>query len=160
MTLPTAVFGEEKGAALILVLGWSSLLLPLVGWLYLQAHTDQILAQNLRKELDAFYTAEAGLNFALAATSACDSPACALRGPDGVLGTADDGLVLPGPSDWAPFGDQGRGFRVRVTEADSATVRIRSSGTGWGGGTSEVEALVRWQPDGTKQVFWNQLLEP
>lgn len=153
-------FPQEKGGALIVVLGWSSFLLPLVTWLYFQARSDQLVTQNLRKELDAFYTAEAGLNFALATIADCDSVACAMRGPDCVSGTADDGLVAPGSSDWMPYGDEGRRFRVYLTQVDDTTLRIRSIGSGWGAGTSEVEALVRWQPDGTQHVFWNQVLEP
>ncbi|MCX8071320.1 MAG: hypothetical protein N3C12_02545 [Candidatus Binatia bacterium] len=142
-----------------MVLGWVGLLLPLVSWLYLQAYTDQVLAQNLRRELDAFYVAEAGLHYALAAIQSCASAACATRGPDGISGTADDGSLLRSPHEWMPFGTEGRAFLVRLATVDATTVRIRSNGRGWGGGSAEVEALVRWQGDGSVHVYWNQALD-
>ncbi|GIW45982.1 MAG: hypothetical protein KatS3mg077_3264 [Candidatus Binatia bacterium] len=152
--------GNQRGVALILVLGWASLLLPLLSWLYLQALADQFLVQNLRREVDAFHVAEAGLNFALAAISRCHSSSCALAGPDGVLGTTDDGQLVGDPSGWRAFGESGGAFRVSSSAADETTVRIRSFGRGWGGGVAEVEALVHWEADGTVRIFWNQILDP
>lgn len=152
--------GNQQGVALVLVLGWVSVLLPLLSWLYMQAVLDQFLAQNLRREVHAFHVAEAGLNFALAAIRHCRSPSCAVAGPDGILGTTDDGRLIEDPTGWRGFGESGGAFRLSLSAQSDVTVRIHSVGRGWGGGVAEVEALVGWHDDGQMKVFWNQILDP
>jgi len=149
---------RQRGAALIVILGWCGLLLPVVTWLWVQAHSDQLVAQNVRRELDAFYAAEAGLSYALAAIAHCADPACALAGPDGQLGTPHDGGVAADPNSWISFGPHAS-FHIRFAPLDAAAIRVRATGRGWGSATAAVDGVVRWGPDGKAQVFTADALD-
>lgn len=134
----------QRGTALVVVLGWSTLLLPLVAWIWLQARMDQILAQNFRRDLDSYYVAEAGLHFALATFQHCSAPDCALAGPDGRAGTADDGGVTSQPGAWIPYGDSSAAFQVQLSPMSATQLRLRARSRGWGASSAELEAIVTW----------------
>lgn len=145
-------YSTERGSALLIVLGWSTLLLPVIGWISLQARMDQILAQNFRRDLESYYVAEAGLNFALAALQRCSSAACVLAGPDGRVGTADDGGIASQPESWIPYGDGYSAFQVRLLPMNSTQVRLRARSRAWGASSAELEAILTWSENNLRVV--------
>lgn len=141
----------------MLVIGWMSLLLPATLWLSTAAWIELLQVQNARRAVSAFYVAEAGLERALAWVATRPSASEALSGPDGLVGTPDDGGVFVAPGQFVPFGPEGQsGFAVTVFPVDSDALRLRSVGYGWGGGTRTLEAIVRWTAEGTTVVRWSE----
>ncbi len=149
-------WSDPEGAALVLVLGWVSLLLPATLWIATAAWIELLQAQNARRATSAFYVAEAGLDRALAWVAQKRSAEEALRGPDGAQGTFDDGGVFGVPGQFIPFGPAGEGYEVTVSPVDATAVRVQSRGVGWGGGTRAVEAIVHWTQSGEVNVHWNE----
>lgn len=151
----------ERGSAIISVLGWLLLLLPLAVWVSTAALVDVLQAQNARRAASAFYVAEAGLDRALAWVASQPSAEHAYRGPDGRAGSEDDGGVFGLPGQFVPFGEEAAtGYQVWLVFLDSAAVRVRSRGRGWGGGNRTVEAIVRWNDGAPLTLSWNEEFEP
>ncbi|MFQ5667198.1 MAG: hypothetical protein ACE5I7_12295 [Candidatus Binatia bacterium] len=133
---------NQRGAALVAVLSIAMILLPLGAFVVFQCHTDFAIQRNLRREIETFYVAEAGLNHAIAEIPSGGSFDEILVGPDHVAGTPDDG--------WFPFMEAPPAnfpvppfrYEVHVQEGGSGAIRIISRGLGAAGATKVVAALV------------------
>lgn len=133
---------DERGTALAAALCIIIVLLPLGALVALQCRTDLAIRHNLRTEIEAFYVAEAGLEHAVAEIGPGQSFAALLVGPDGVPGTADDGVFpfregVPAPFPRAPYR-----YEVHVEDAQGAMVRLISQGMGEHGASKIVEGVV------------------
>lgn len=136
----------QRGTALVVTLSIIMVLLPLGAYLVLQCRTDLMIQRNFRNEVEAFYVAEAGLDHAVADIPPGQSFDDVLAGPDGIAGTADDGLFpfsegAAGEFPYAPFH-----YEVRVTLTANNSLSILSHGTGKDGATKVVGALVSRSP--------------
>lgn len=136
----------QRGAALLAVLGLMLILLPLGAYVVLQCRTDLLIQRGFRDEIEAFYVAEAGLEHAVAEIRPDQSFAEVLAGPDGLAGTADDGVFpflegAPAAFPAAPFR-----YDVRVSPAAGNSLSVTSQGKGKNGATKVVSALVSRSP--------------
>ena len=133
---------NNRGTALMATLIIIMILLPLGAYVVLQCRTDLMIGRNFRAEIEAFYTAEAGLEHALAEIDPGQSFDDLLAGPDRISGTADDGSFpfREGPPGAFPFPPLG--YDVRVIPAGQNVLSIVSCGTGRYGATKVVAALV------------------
>jgi len=121
---------NNRGTALVATLSIALVLLPLGAFVAMQCRTDLLIQHNLRAEIEAFYTAEAGLEHAISEIGPGTSFDPLLSGPDRLAGTRDDGAFpfrggSPAPFPHAPFQ-----YDVRVIKLDAATIRLVSTGTG------------------------------
>jgi hypothetical protein len=137
---------SERGTALMATLIIIMILLPLGVYVVLQCRTDLMIERNFRAEIEAFYTAEAGLEHAIAEIGPGQSFDDLLTGPDHIAGTADDGSFPfregpPGAFPSAPLR-----YQVRVTAAGHNLLSVESRGTGRYGATKVVAALVARSP--------------
>jgi hypothetical protein len=137
---------DARGTALVAALGIAALLLPLGAFVVLRARTHMLIQHNLRRDLEAFSAAEAGLEEAVARIRPGTSFDDVLFGPDGIGGTADDGTVSLASTDAAigatsPFRPQ-----VRVVPDTGKRVRVISSAPTSGGSAKTVEALLERSP--------------
>jgi hypothetical protein len=136
----------QRGTALLTTLGLMLLLLPLGAYVLLQCRTDLMIERNFRYEIEAFYVAEAGLHHAVADIRPAWSFDGVLAGPDGIAGTADDGLFpftegAPLDFPFPPFR-----YEVHVTPLAEAGVSVISRGSGRNGATKVVGAMVARSP--------------
>ena len=137
---------NERGSALVAVLGLTMLLLPLGAFVVLQCRTDFMIQRNLRGEIEAFQVAEAGLEHALSEIAPGGAFDGVLAGPDGIAGNGDDG-VFPFTEGWpAEFPQAPFRYDVRVTASGLGGMRLTSYGSGAGGSSKNLEALVVRSP--------------
>jgi hypothetical protein len=136
----------ERGAALVATLIMIMILLPLGAYLALQCRTDLMIERNFRAESEAFYTAEAGLEHAIAEIDPGQSFDPVLAGPDRITGTADDGSFPFREGLPADFPASPLRYDVRVTPAGGNLLTIVSRGIGRYGATKVVAALVARSP--------------
>jgi hypothetical protein len=137
---------SDRGTALMATLIIIMIVLPLGTYVALQCRTDLMIERNFRAEIEAFYTAEAGVEHAIAEIDPGQSFDDMLTGPDHVAGTADDGSFpfregSPGAFPSPPFG-----YQVRVAPAGDNMLSIVSRGTGRYNATKVVAALVARSP--------------
>lgn len=137
---------QQRGSALLPTLGLIILLLSLGAYVVLQCRADLMIQRNCRDEMEAFYVAEAGLEHAIADISPDRSFDAVLAGPDGITGTADDGLFpfREGPPLDFPFAPLR--YEVRVTPAMGNTVSMVSQGNGRNGAVKVVGAAISRSP--------------
>lgn len=148
---------KESGSAVVYVLGWLLLLLPLATWVTTGALVDLLQAQNARRAASAFYIAEAGLDRALAWVASQPSAEQACLGPDARPGSEDDGGVFGLPGQFVPFGEgPTTGYQVWVVGLAANAVRVRSHGHGWAGGSRTLEAVVRWHEGQPVTISWSE----
>jgi hypothetical protein len=132
----------ERGTALMATLILIMILLPLGAYVVQQCRTDLMIERNFRAEIEAFYTAEAGLEHALAEIDPGQSFDDVLAGPDRIAGTADDGTFPFREGPPAAFPSPPLGYDVRVTLAGANVLSIASRGIGRYAATKVVAALV------------------
>jgi hypothetical protein len=133
---------NQRGIALVAVLVIAAVALPLSAFLALQALIDLRIGQNLRSATETFYVAEAGLQHALAQLRPAASFDLILAGPDGVGGTADDGVFPFAGGAPASFPRAPLRYEVSAALADDGSLRLRSRGIGADGAEKIVEARV------------------
>ncbi len=133
---------NNRGTALMATLIIIMILLPLGAYVVLQCRTDLMIERNFRAEIEAFYTAEAGLEHAIAEIDPGQSFDDVLTGPDHIAGTADDGSFPFGEGSPGAFPSPPLGYQVRVTLAGHNVLSIVSRGTGRYNATKVVAALV------------------
>ncbi|MFI5398846.1 MAG: pilus assembly PilX N-terminal domain-containing protein [Candidatus Binatia bacterium] len=136
----------QRGTALVVTLGIIMVLLPLGAYLVLQCRTDLMIQRNFRNEVEAFYVAEAGLEHAVAEIRPDQSFDEVLAGPDGVAGTADDGLFPFSEGATRDFPYSPFHYDVQVTRTATNSLSILSRATGKDGATKVVGALVSRSP--------------
>lgn len=136
----------QRGAALLAALILIMILLPLGAYVILQCRTDLLLERNFRAELEAFYAAEAGLEHALAEIEPGQSFDDVLAGPDGIPGTADDGMFPFREGTAAAFTSAPLGYDVRLSLTAGNLLAIISSGSGRQGATKVVAGLAARSP--------------
>lgn len=134
--------GDERGVALLAVLGLVLALLPVAAAICIQTHLDGLMQRNHRDSTQAFYAAEAGLAHALAEMQPSLSLRPFLNGPDGVEGTTDDGQLAFRQSPPA-----GLNYEVRASPEQANQIRLRSTGHGLDDAVREVEVMIA--PDDT-----------
>ncbi len=133
---------RERGAALAAVLLAMSLLLPLGALAVLQARIGLLTQQSLRGDAEALHAAEAGIACALVRLEASGDFDLALRGPDAIAGSADDG-VPPFALDCVPALPSSS-FEIRLEPGRTAeAIVIVSTGRGLRGAMRTVEQHVR-----------------
>jgi hypothetical protein len=136
---------NERGVALITVLLLLLIITPLAAMAFLQAHTDWLLERNLLAEQEAFYVAEAGLEHAVGSIRPGTPVASLWTGPDGIEGTADDGVFAFEGGTPAPFPDPPLRYDVRVERRDRG-VGLVSTGLGRHGTQKTVRGIVDQSP--------------
>jgi hypothetical protein len=135
---------NQRGAALVAALSLAMILLPLGALVVFQCRTDLLIEHNVRSEIEAFYVADAGLEHALAEIGPGLSFDPILVGPDGVAGTADDGIF---PFDEGTPADFPPPLRYDVRASRSGQLlQLTSQATGAGGASKIVAALVARAP--------------
>lgn len=128
---------DQRGVALLAVLGVILALLPVAAAVWIQTNLDGLVQRHHRGSTQAFYAAEAGLAHALAEIPPSASLPLLVDGADGIPGTSDDGRFpfrAPPPD--------GLSYEVRVTTNSPSTIRLRSTGHGVHDAVREVEMLV------------------
>jgi hypothetical protein len=135
-----------RGSAMVAVLGLMALLLPLGAFVALQSRMDLLIQRNLRAETEVFYVAEAGLEHAVVEITPGTSFDAFLAGPDGMLGTRDDGVFPfsegpPHSFPSAPFH-----YDVRVARHSGGLLDVTSSGSGRNGAVKVLAAIVARSP--------------
>jgi hypothetical protein len=143
---PVKTAEDQRGIALVAVLGIVLVVLPVAAFVALQASIDLRIQHNLRAATEAFYVAEAGLEHAVADITPVASLDSLLAGPDRRFGSTDDGTFpfLGGPP--AHFPRAPMRYAVSVQDAGDGAIRIRSRGTGIGGAVKVVEVRVALSP--------------
>lgn len=139
---PGAV-GNERGIALLAVVGIVLALLPVAVAVTVEARLDLLVQRNARSANDAFYAAEAGLAHVLAELGPSVDVRDLLRGPDRIAGTADDGsfpFALFTPADFALGAI---GYEIALQAGPQGAVRVVSRGRAAHGAVREVEMLLR-----------------
>jgi hypothetical protein len=137
---------NDRGTALMATLIIIMVLLPLGAYVALQCRTDLMIERNFRAEIEAFYTADAGLEHAIAEIDPGQSFDDLLTGPDHTAGTADDGSFPFREGPPGAFPSPPLGYQVRVTPAGGNMLSIVSRGTGRHEATKVVAALVTRSP--------------
>lgn len=137
---------SQRGVVLLSVLGVLALATPVVTMLHLQARTDAWIVRNARHHAQCLRTAEAGIARAVAVLR--ESPlANPEAGPDGKVGTEDDGL-FPFPSDHdAAFPDFRYRYEVRAARITSNRIALTSTATGPHGTTRVLRVIIAHGPD-------------
>jgi len=135
--------GQTRGSALVGVLTLVLILLPLGAYVVLQCITDLRIGGNLASEVRAFYAAEAALQHAVAEVGPGASFDGALAGPDGIAGTADDGVFPFREGAGNAFTDAGFRYQVQAVRQSSALLQIVSTATAADGAAKTLAALVR-----------------
>ena len=133
---------NQRGSALVAVLGLAMILLPLGAFVVMQCRTDLLIQRNLRAEIEAFYVAEAGLEHAVADIAPDTSFDDLLAGPDHAAGTADDGVFPFRDGAPADFPESPFRYEVRVTRSTRDALSIVSAGSGRQGAAQVVSATV------------------
>jgi hypothetical protein len=136
---------NQHGTALVAALGIAMILLPIGALVALQCRTDLGIQHNLRSDIESFYVAEAGLAHAVADIPPGQSFDQLLAGPDGITGTADDGVFpfaegAPAAFPYAPYR-----YDVQAV-LQGSMLNIISRASGLNGSTKVVEALVMRSP--------------
>jgi len=136
---PVRRHGDERGVALVAVMGILLVLLPLGAFAVVQCRLQHLLTGSARADVEGLYAAEAALAEAVAAVPPGRGVEGLLAGPDRQAGTRDDGTFPfstgagePGPS----------AATVAVRRVDDAVVRIAVALPLPGGRRARVEALV------------------
>jgi len=114
----------------------------LAGFAVLRCRPHVLIQQNARRDVEAFYAAEAGLVEALTQLPPSASLATALRGPDGVAGTVDDGTLQVRSSSGIPL-PSGLQLQLKVETASSGLLRLVSSAMSARGSAKVLEGLIR-----------------
>lgn len=143
---------RERGVALASVLMAMTLLLPLGALAVLQARIGLLTQQSLRGDVEALHAAEAGLACAYSRLDPSMDFAWLTWGPDGKVGTADDGtppMALPCIAGFATA--------VRIETGDAGTVVLVATGLSSRGATRAIERRVRrLAPDAIEAAGWRE----
>ncbi len=131
--------GDQRGSALPLVLSVIALLMPLGALAVLQARNDLLIEQSLRGATEAFYAADGALEWAIAALPPTADADRLLDGPDGISGTADDGLY-PYPIGYQPVAPAR--FELRLQRGPGKALQLQSIGSGFAGAVAVLEATL------------------
>lgn len=138
--------GSQRGVVLLSVLGVLALSTPIVTMLHVQARTDAWIVRNARHHAQCLRTAEAGVARALAVL--LESPAANIEaGPDGTMGTADDGAFPFASGHDATFPDGRYRFTVRVDRVTAQRIALTSVASGPYGTTRAVRVVVAHGPE-------------
>ncbi|MBX3023468.1 hypothetical protein KF840_01020 [bacterium] len=135
--------GNERGHALLTALIATALLLPLGAFAVMQARLDFLVQHYARAASETFAVAESGLEHALADLARDPRFERLLAGPDGRLGTADDGdypFAQPPP---AFFPAAPSRYDVRVAAQTAERVEIVARGYGALGSVRGVASAVQ-----------------
>ena len=138
---------NQHGTALVAALGIAMILLPLGALVTLQCRTDLSIQHNLRSDIESFYVAEAGLAHAVAEIPPGQSFDLILLGPDGIKGTADDGVfpfAVGGGTAAFPYPPYR--YDVQAVATGSNMLNIISRASGVNGSAKVVETLVMRSP--------------
>ncbi|MFN8627441.1 MAG: hypothetical protein U0587_15875 [Candidatus Binatia bacterium] len=136
----------ERGTALLTTLGIMLLLLPLGAYVVMQCRSDLLVQRNFRDEIEAFHIAEAGLDHAVAEIKPGGTLSGLLVGPDGLAGTADDGLFPFSEGTPLDFPVSPFHYDVRVTSLGANAMSLVSQGSGQNGATKVLAATVARSP--------------
>jgi hypothetical protein len=134
---------DERGVALLAVLGIIISLLPLAAAISMQTRLDGLMGRNFRGSTEAFYAAEAGLAHALSEIGPRADFEDLLYGPDQVGATSDDGSFPFRSQPPSSLRSGALGYQVSVGRGPANTLRIYSRGSGRHDATREVEVLIR-----------------
>jgi hypothetical protein len=134
---------DQSGTALVAALGIALLLVPLATFAVLCSRAHVRMQHHLRKDIEAFYAAETGLTAAIAQIAPAATLAGLLLGPDGLAGTADDGVLplasLPATGALTPT--------VRAQPAAGGLIGVVSTVSIGPGITKVLEALIGLRPE-------------
>lgn len=137
---------RQRGVALLSALGLMALTLPVATYLHLQARTDGWIVRNARAHTQCLYTAEAGVAAALATLATGALPGPVEAGPDGVLGTTDDGR-FPFPAGHQPaFPDSRYTYAVAVRRLTADRIELTSRAAGPHGAERTVRVVAGYDP--------------
>ncbi len=133
---------RQRGSALMATLAATAVLLPLAAFVVMLTRLDFYVHDNTRAQTEAFYVAEAGLEHALTDLSRAESASSLLAGPDGMAGSADDGVFAFREGAPGFFPHEPLRYEVRVATGSGGLVRLTSTGTGSRNAHATVEVLL------------------
>lgn len=136
----------QSGVALLAVLALMALTLPVAMHLHLQARTDAWIVRNARHHAQSLYTAEAGVSRALAMLASGSIATPIEAGPDGITGSADDGVFPFAAGHRTAFPDARYAYTVTVRRLATDRLELTSRATGPHGSARTVRAVVEVAP--------------
>lgn len=136
----------ERGSALTATLAATAVLLPLAALAALLARTNFYVQQNTRAQAEAFYTADAGAEHALAEMPPAATFGDLLNGPDRIHGTGDDGVFPFREATTGYFPAEPLRYQVRIEQVNNTLLRVTSTADGRRNAHAVIEVLVGRDP--------------